>query len=377
MKKLFLLIAIIIAIMSCSEETTNPNATYSVSGKLMHNGNPLPNATISLNDQINLTSQSDANGEFLIKNVPKGDYNLSVNKTNSDGSFISKSSNISVQQDVIIESLILPKGVQIFEPENVGSNSMEIKWSATDANDFREYKLYRHISSGLDETTGTLVHVSTAISDTQFTDQGVNPVTTYYYRVYIMNDYGKLGGSNIVSSTTLNRNIINNGSFETLISNFPSDWAFWGTQGKFLSSAEYSYEGTKSIKINLALSDWGVNSWGLYQQIDPNNFQAGHTYKISFWCKTDSLEQYESISCKFSKNNYWDGNNNLAALYDFVAGPSSNTDWQYFSFTLTIPQEVPSNYFLSFMLIRAGTSGYTFHLPMISWIDNVIIEKVP
>ena len=54
-----------------------------------------------------------------------------------------------------------------------------------------------------------------------------------------------------------------------------------------------------------------------------------------------------------------------------------NTDWQYFSFTLTIPQEVPSNYFLSFMLIRAGTSGYTFHLPMISWIDNVIIEKVP
>ena len=86
---------------------------------------------------------------------------------------------------MIIESLILPKGVQIFEPENIGPNSMEIKWSATDANDFREYKLYRHISSGLDETTGTLVHVSTAISDTQFTDQGVNPVTTYYYRVIL------------------------------------------------------------------------------------------------------------------------------------------------------------------------------------------------
>ena len=67
---------IIITTMSCTEETTNPNVAYSVSGKLMHNGNPLPNATVALNEQINLTSQSDSNGEFLIKNVPKGDYTL-------------------------------------------------------------------------------------------------------------------------------------------------------------------------------------------------------------------------------------------------------------------------------------------------------------
>lgn len=377
MRKLFLSTVLIFAFISCSEESTDPNATYIISGKLLHNGNPLPNATVSLNDQINLSSQSDANGAFLIKNVPKGDYSLSVNKTNPDGSFISKNSDISVNQDVFIESLILPKGVTIFNPENVGSNSMDIKWSATDANDLREYKLYRHISSGLDETTGTLVHVSTAINDTQFTDQSVNPLTTYYYRVYIMNDYGRLGGSNIVSSTTLNRNVISNGSFAEVTSNFPNNWSTWGTQGKFSSSTEFAQDGNKSLKINLNLSDWGVNSWGVYQQIDPNNFEAGQTYKISFWCKTDTLEQYESISFNFFKNNYWDGNNSLAALYDFVKGPRAESDWQYFSLTLTIPLEIPSNYGLSFMLVRAGTTGYTFHYPMISWIDNIIIEKIP
>ena len=197
----------------------------------------------------------------------------------------------------------------------------------------------------------------------------LNPLTTYYFRVYVMNDYGHLGGSNIVSSTTFNQNIILNGSFEEMSSSFPDNWNTWGPNGKFVSSSEYAQDGSKSIKVQLALGDWGVNSWGLYQQIDPNDFEQGKTYRISFWCKTDTLEEHESISCRFSKNNYWNGNDVLSALYGFVEGPLSASDW--------IPLEIPSNYFLIFDLIRAGTSGYTFELPMNSWIDNVSIEKVP
>lgn len=192
-----------------------------------------------------------------------------------------------------------------------------------------------------------------------------------------MNDYGRLGGSNIVSSATLNRNVILNGSFEEISSVFPDNWSTWGPSGKFVSNSEYAQEGSKSIKIQLALEDWGLNSWGLYQQIDPNNFEQGRTYRISFWCKTDTLEEYESISCRFTKNNYWDGNEVIASLHSFVEGPRTASDWQDFSFTLTIPSVIPSNYFLTFDLIRAGTMGYIFELPMNSWIDNVSIEKIP
>ena len=377
MRKLFLILFIFfLATIGCKDNSTDPAGNYSVSGKLVYSGKPLPNATVSLDNKADLTTQSNSDGDFAIKNVPKGDYTLNVEKTNSDGSFISKSSELSVSNDIVIESLSLPKGVIILDPTEVDANSMHISWTSTDANDFREYKLYTHTTSGLDENTGTLVHVSTVISDTQFTDINLNPLTNYYYRVYVMNDYGKLGGSNIVSAKTLNKNIIKNGSFEETTSNFPTNWNTWGTQGKFLSSEENAQDGNKSIKIDLSLDDWGVNSWGIYQQINTNDFEPGKTYQISFWCKTDSLEEYESISCRFSKDNYYNGNNVIGSLYGFVEGPRAAGDWQYFSFTLTIPSSVPSSYNLIFDLIRAGTSGYSFKLPMISWIDNVKIEKV-
>lgn len=375
----FILIFISIILLTlggCKDNTSNPTGNYSVSGKLIYDGSPLPDATVSLDNRIDLTTQSNSGGEFSINNVPGGDYNIIVEKTNPDGSFIKKSDDISVTDDIFIESLILPKGVNLFEPTNISATSMQLIWTSTDANDFREYKLYRHTSSGLDETTGTLIHVSTAISDTQFTDDDLYPLTPYFFRVYFMNEYGQLGGSNIVSSTSLNKNIIQNGSFEEVSSNFPINWNTWGEEGKFLSNSETAQEGSKSVKINLALEDGGVFSWGMYQQITPTEFEQEETYKISFWCKTDTLEEYESISCHFKRNSVY-GSDEIAGLWEFVKGPRSAGDWEYFSYTLTIPANIPSNYFLSFDLIRAGTMGYTFHYPMISWIDNVIIEKVP
>jgi len=67
----------------------------------------------------------------------------------------------------------------------------------SDADDFREYKLYRHSTSGFDESTGELLHISTFRNDTSFTDS-IPHSSTYYYRLYQMNEYGRLGGSNIV-----------------------------------------------------------------------------------------------------------------------------------------------------------------------------------
>ena len=41
----------------------------------------------------------------------------------------------------------------------------------TDADDFREYKVYRRDSPGIDETSGELIFVSTARAQTTFLDR--------------------------------------------------------------------------------------------------------------------------------------------------------------------------------------------------------------
>ena len=87
-----------------------------------------------------------------------------------DGTFIERATDISVFADVFLDALRLPKAVFCYDPTNVSANSATISWSATDAADFREYKLFRHTTSGQDETTGELVHVATEIQDTVFTD---------------------------------------------------------------------------------------------------------------------------------------------------------------------------------------------------------------
>lgn len=284
---------------SSTEPTSNPG-NYVVSGTIVSGSVPVSKATVSLNSRADLTTQSDAIGHFTIPNVPDGNYSLGVQKTNADGSFLATTSNISVANDSVILALILPRGVKLDTLENINATSVSISWNPTDANDFREYKLFRNLTSGLDQTTGTLVHVSTAINDTLFIDNTVNPLTTYYYRVYIMNDFGNLGGSNITSITTLVKNIISNSSFESIDAGtlFPSGWSYFGSQGKFQTDLQIAQDSSKSIKLQLAISDWGVNSWGLYQQITTTGVEQGATYRVSFWCKTDSLEEYKN-PCQF------------------------------------------------------------------------------
>ena len=337
---------------------------------------PVANAKVSLNNRTDLSSQTAPSGNFSIFNVPDGNYTLSAEKTNSDSSFLATTSYVTVTKDVTLDPLILPKGVKMYSLSNPTSKSLTISWNPTNATDFREYKLYRHTTSGLDETTGTLAHVATTISDTQYVDNNLNPLTEYYYRVYVMNEYGHLGGSNIISASTLNINIVTNGSFENSTSSVPNNWTTWGTSGKFSSDNATAEDGIKSLKVQLALSDWGVNSWGIYQQIIPTNFEQGKTYQVSFWCKIDTLEQYESMSCHFASSmNY--GSSSLVDLYNFIEGPSIADDWTQYSFTFTAPSTVPANYYLIYDLVRAGTSGYTFHLQMTAWLDNIVIQKLP
>jgi len=374
MKKSILILTILALILltGCKNNSTDPSGSYSVSGKVYNNGQPLPDATISLDKKANYTSQTNSAGEFTIKNVPKGDYSLDVEKTNADGSFLSKTSSIAVANDVYLASILLPKGVTILAPTNITSNSFHLAWTATDANDFREYKLYRAATSGLDETTGTLVHVSTVINDTEFTDNSLNPLSNYYYRVYIMNDYGRLGGSNIVTSLTLTKNIIQNGSLELTSSNFPDNWlTYQDMPVNFVVDDLVAQDGNKSIRVDLNPEDGAANfGWFFYQMIDPAQVEQGKSYKISFWYKTDTLDANQSVSFRFTKDDkFWPVILNVPY---FVQGPRTPGGWEYFSMNLTIPVESVSNYFFELNISKSASAR-----PMRVWFDNLKMEKNP
>lgn len=98
---------------------------------------------------------------------------------------------------------MLPDPVVLNEPEierSLESNEVSLSWNKYQAADFREYKLYKHSSSGLDETTGELLHVATSANDTLFTTTVPHSSETFF-RVFVRDDFGLLGGSNISNVT--------------------------------------------------------------------------------------------------------------------------------------------------------------------------------
>lgn len=182
---------------------TQTDEIHTVTGTLLHRGEVLAGATVSLDEALNWTAVSDESGAFEFTGVPEGQHWLYVDFAFEDGSFLSYVNQLVVFEDTVLDALTLPTAVTLEEPSDVGDRSMRLTWESADSSEFREYKLYRHTTSGLDETTGTLAHVSTMIDDTTFLDTDLNGTTEYFYRVYVMNQYGRVGGSNLVSATTL------------------------------------------------------------------------------------------------------------------------------------------------------------------------------
>lgn len=379
MKKFLFYIFTICAILSCTD-----NGLYSVSGQILLGDVPISDAIISIDNNSNWNTTTDKNGNYIIKGISSGKHNLSIRyshkavsitksntgknqvktSNNDSTSYVEINKEISVYQDLVLASLKLPKPVIMFPIIGTTESSIEIKWSTTDAEDFREYKLYRHTTSGLDETTGELVHVSTSKNDTMFVDSKLSPLTNYYYRIYIMNDYGKLGGSNILSSQTMAKNYVINGDFESGQDIF-SSWEKFNTDGEIYFCDSTKKSGNRSLCLHaIEKTEYGRTLTraqlliGLKTGLDKTK-----SYKASFWIKT---------SGEISKNKTW----SLYGYDDYVAGieggislPSAigikttNTDWTY------VEKVIPESYMgIQDVYIRSFCT-YT-------WIDDLRIEDV-
>ena len=197
-KKIFIIT--ILMLFGCSEKDSNSNSV-SVTGVVKTSAGVVENASVSLNDLIQYTVTTDENGYFNIDNVNQGEYNLNIKKTIEGGSYSSRTDTVIVfDNDINLNDITLPEPVTLSVSQiesTIEGNTVTLTWDTYDGDDFREYKLYRNNTSGLDENTGELVHVTTSVSENEFSLQLPHNSTTYF-RLFILDDLGLLGGSNVV-----------------------------------------------------------------------------------------------------------------------------------------------------------------------------------
>ncbi len=334
MKYFLILILVGIIIIGCSNESTDPNdGLYSISGKISNSFGPVSNAKVTVDNKVNWETTTTSTGEFSISNVSSGDHTLFVKKEGQDENFVEGNYPIFVNTNLTLNNLILPIPVRLYPPTNITQTEMTIIWNKTDAPDFREYKLYRKDTPGLDETTGELIFVSTSVEDTSFVDENLIPYETYYYRVYLMNEFCRLGGSNIANAPTLGGNLIPDGSFDDPTS-FNNNWFISSGDGELIYDDSVKTDGNYSL-FGLLPHHIRIKSKKSVQLAE------GKNYVISGWGKANGYYRptYEVVAVLIRGESF------ITQHLIFCVGPpgpidSVDIDWTFASKYFTPTENV-------------------------------------
>lgn len=283
--------------MSCADSGVNEAGSASVSGQLTFQGNPLGSVSVGLGEIMNWSTTTDDEGYFEINNVATGEHILKATFSVDDMSTSAIENKIFVSGgENDLGAIKLPVPSELFSPVLNNENGVDLRWSSTAEEEFREYKIYRKEDSGLDETTGELIHVSTSRSDTAFTDNSYSQGIESFYRVYTLSEFGKVGGSNLVAIKTDPINLVANGDFEeNEPSEEPERWAVYeydpqsGLPGKFVVDDDENISGEKSLQFNIEpFESPGTGGFfgdvNVRQEISGTNFEVGrkYTFTVSF-----------------------------------------------------------------------------------------------
>ncbi|MFB6317652.1 carbohydrate binding domain-containing protein [Saccharicrinis sp. FJH54] len=330
--KLSLLIAGIFFLVFESCDTNTDTDLFKVSGIVYQGDIPAENVKVSLDSAINRTVYTDEEGKFEIGNVSRGIHMLQTYKsstTHKNTNFSADESvgysissyKVDVNDDVKLNSLRLPKPVKIDTVLQLDSRRVQIIWTATDADDFREYKVYLNTNSGIDETSGQLIHVAIGKQDTTFILENTSSNEKYFFRVYAMNEYGKLSGSNIASIETENLNLFGDGGFETDLA-----LDYWGLteSNSTILDSEIKHSGTFSLHLT---TEAKLGRQIMHQRF--SNLVVGTEYTFSFWFRVKGhASECSDVIVDFGDVFQW------AQKYPFCEGVEyKEEEWCYYELT--------------------------------------------
>ena len=284
--KIFILLLLSVILASaCKKDKEENNDLFTISGYILSDGEPMGDAEVNVDMLEQYKATTNDEGYFSIDNVSPGKHTLNAVKTFEMGYYIKRSFDVDLNTDVLLDELILPNPVAIVGVVmDTIENLVTVSWNSSRADDFREYKLYSHNTTGLDENTGTLEHVATIREDTVFTLAMPN-ATTRYFRVFVMNEYGQLGGSNIVRATSSNKNLLTFGEFEDPNMFFQT----WNVSGNVYIVDTIQKVGNSCLllmsKIDTVNSEWTICRFDHPQFLLEENV----AYELSFWYKARGL----------------------------------------------------------------------------------------
>ncbi len=116
-----------------------------------------------------------------------------------DQSGLSTPSN---EVSVTLPANTAPVPVTLAVPSALSQETLKLTWSRSNETDFSHYSVYRSLVSPVDTTQTPIAVLNSSPADTEFTDNGLTTLTTYFYRVFVVDQKGLQAGSNEVSGTT-------------------------------------------------------------------------------------------------------------------------------------------------------------------------------
>ncbi|HNS71773.1 MAG TPA: fibronectin type III domain-containing protein [bacterium] len=94
-----------------------------------------------------------------------------------------------------------PQAAVLQSPLNVTTTSLILSWSQNNETDFAHYRLFRGSTGEVGSGDLQIALIATR-STTQYQESGLEPNTTYWYRLYTVDQSGGMSASNPVSVTT-------------------------------------------------------------------------------------------------------------------------------------------------------------------------------
>ncbi|WP_083560367.1 carboxypeptidase regulatory-like domain-containing protein [Myxococcus fulvus] len=362
--KLVGMVACAVVVLACGDGTSD-----GLVGRVTQEGQPVQGALVYLTEAPSASTETDADGRFKLS-APSGRHEITARYQAEDGAL--NEQRFMAEVDVTAE-LRLPRPTRLQEPVVVDAGTVRLSWNPYPGADFREYKLYRAKSAALDETTGTLVYVGMVPGDAEFVDEDVRPGDVYFYRLFVMNDFGRLAGSNIKRLSMPNVNLVQGGDFEEFaVGSAPTGFTL-GADQQWVVSDERAHSGTRAVR---GTGGFSYLFQGLRQHIPGKLLVQGARYRLSFYYQRESFERPDPSDPDYSRGNSISLRLDVPEMawgeaYHTLLGEGVDTTWQLMTRTFIVDKSGDASVIVWIDRERNGPSP-----DWVVWIDDVKFERV-